>query len=194
MQEIDLSSLTPDIRKLEDMSTVVLDKEWLQKAGNPDLYYMYRGVKEKDGLRHDITVIPAMMMGKEFVKTKGHFHSSGHPELYTVLEGKAIFLMQKGNQDCYIVEASAGQSVIIPGDYEHITINPSPNQQMKMANWISLDYSSDYSTINDKQGACWFYTTEGWKENPNYGTVPSIRKELPLDNIPDDLSFLKKTV
>ena len=67
------------------------------------------------------------------------------------------------NQDCYIVEASAGQSVIIPGDYEHITINPSPNQQMKMANWISLDYSSDYSTINDKQGACWFYTTEGWK-------------------------------
>ncbi|MDD4409408.1 MAG: glucose-6-phosphate isomerase family protein [Candidatus Pacebacteria bacterium] len=193
MEEINLSQLTPDIRKLSDMSNVVFDKEWLKAAEDLDLYFMYRGIKNDNGLRYDITVIPSLMLGKEFIKTKGHFHSSGHPEFYTILEGEAIFLMQRSNKDCYIVKARKGESVIIPGEYEHITINPS-KETLKMANWISLDYTSDYSTINDKQGACWFYTTEGWVKNPNYDEIPDLRTEESLKETPNDFEFLKKTI
>lgn len=191
MEEINLSQLTPEVRKLSDISNVVFDKEWLKSSPDLDLYFMYRGLKVNNGLRYDITVIPPLMLGKEFVKTKGHSHSSGHPELYTVLEGKAIFLMQN-RQDCYFIEGKKGETVIIPGNYEHITINPSSIETLKMANWISLDYVPDYSLINDKQGACWFYTNEGWIKNPHYEEIPELRIEQPLKEIPGDLEFLKK--
>jgi glucose-6-phosphate isomerase len=193
MEEINLSQLTPDVRKLSDMSDVIFDKEWLKTADNPNLYYMYRGIKTENGLRYDITVIPALMLGKEYIKTKGHFHSTGHPEFYTVLEGQAFFLMQKGNKDCYFVKVNKGESVIIPGEYEHVTINQSDTETLKMANWISQDYKSDYSTINDKQGACWFYTIDGWIKNSNYGEVPELRTENPLEKDPENFEFLKKT-
>ena len=71
---IDLKNKKPDVRHLNDMKDVIYDKEWLKSASNLELYYMYRGVEEKDGLRYDITIIPSRMLGKEYVKTKGHEH------------------------------------------------------------------------------------------------------------------------
>ncbi len=64
-----------DIRFLYDMENVVYDKKWLKTTPNFPLYYMYREVKKKNGLRYDITVISSRMLGKEFAKTKGHDHS-----------------------------------------------------------------------------------------------------------------------
>jgi len=125
---INLQDLKPDIRYLNDMRSVLGDKDWAAKAPNLELYYMYRGVEEKDDLRYDITVIPPQMLGQEFVKTKGHQHHNNLQEIYTVLEGKAIFLMQKQNsgkiEDVFAVQAQSGQSVIIPSGYGHVTINP----------------------------------------------------------------------
>lgn len=77
------------------MKEVLYDQKWAASAGNLKLYYMYRGVKKKDGLRYDITIIPPRMLGKEFVKTKGNRNSDDFLEFYTVLAGKALFLMQK---------------------------------------------------------------------------------------------------
>jgi len=92
---INLKNKKPDIRYLNDMKNVLYDQQWAKTASNFELYYMYRGLKEKDGLRYDITVIPARMLGKEFTKTKGHEHVGNYGEVYIVLEGKAIYLMQK---------------------------------------------------------------------------------------------------
>jgi len=70
---------TPDVRTLEQMRPVLHDSN---ADGPEEVYYMYRSVSlpEHDALmkehkvRYDITVIPAAVYGKEFVKTKGHFH------------------------------------------------------------------------------------------------------------------------
>src|SRR4030042_2389134 len=111
----------PDIRYLNDMKKVLYDQKWAKTAPNFELYYMYRGIKTRDDLRYDITVIPPRMLGKEFVKTKGHEHTGNFGELYTVLEGKAIYLLQKYEKgkknkikDVYCVKAKKGESVIIP--------------------------------------------------------------------------------
>ena len=94
--EFDLTQYTPDIRKLKDMGTVLYDKEWAQTADPElELYYMYRGLKEDGNMRYDITVVNPVMLGQEFNKTKGHTHISNHGEEYIVLEGKALYLMQK---------------------------------------------------------------------------------------------------
>jgi glucose-6-phosphate isomerase len=189
--EIDLTKLTPDIRTIDDMRNVMCDASWADNAKNQDLYYMYRGVKEDGELRYDITVIPSLMLGEEFVKTKGHFHSTGHSEFYTVLEGEAIYLMQKKDStDAYYINAHKGESVIIPGEYGHITINAT-DKVLKMANWISKNCVSEYDNITKMHGACWFYTKDGWIKNENYEQVPVLRTEEALKEIPENLDFLK---
>ena len=205
--EFDLSQLTPDIRHLDDMRNVLHDKEFSKIQSNLELYSMYRGLEEKDGLRYDITIVPAKMLGDEFVKTKGHYHIGAYGELYTVLEGRAIYLMQKigstgaiefekigrsGNiDDVYAVEAKKGDVVIIPSFYGHVTINPSETEELKMANWVSKDCKSDYSDYEKLQGACWYFTKSGWVKNENYRNVPGLRFESPINKIPENLDFLK---
>ena len=192
--EVDLKDKTPDIRYLNDVKDVIYDKEWLKTAPNLELYYMYRGLQKKEELRYDITIIPAQMLGKEFTKTKGHEHIGSYPEIYIVLEGEAIYFMQKQKEDIiedvYAVKAKKGDVIIIPSYYAHITINPS-NQDLKMANWMAIKAKSDYAPIQKMQGACYFYTKEGWIKNKNYKQIPELRFEEPKKSIPDNLDFLK---
>jgi len=193
-----LSNKKPDIRYLNELKSVLYDKAWAKKAKNFEVYFMFRGVKRKNGLRYDITLIPPKMLGKEFVKTKGHYHKGNFSEIYKVLEGKALYLMQKlkggtenSIEDVYVVEAKKGDVVIIPPEYGHVTINPSRTQSLKMANWISEKCQSDYSLFEKMQGACYYFTQKGWIKNKNYKKVPKLRFEKPKNKMPKDLSFLK---
>ncbi len=198
----------PDIRYLNNMKEVLCDQEWAKDAPNLELYYMYRYTKRDGALRYDITEIPFQMLGKEYVKTKGHSHAGA--ETYEVLQGKAIFLLQKCNEkkpdektsrqveDVYAVEVKSGDKVFIPAHYGHVTINPGP-EDLKMANWVSDAFKSDYSLYLEKQGACYYCIkgnrppslckSEGvnWIKNENYGKVPELRFEKPNKNIPEDL-------
>ena len=184
----------PDIRYLYDMKNVLYDQKWLKTAPNFELYYMYRGLKKKGELRYDITVIPARMLGKEFVKTKGHEHIERYGEVYIVLEGQAIYLMQKRKkaiiEDVFCVKAKKSDVVIIPPDYGHITINPS-KKDLKMANWLSKNCESDYKIFETMQGACYFYTKQGWKKNKNYAKIPKLRFEKPRKTIPAGMAEQK---
>ncbi len=194
---MEIKSQKPDIRFLNDMKNVLYDKNWAKNAANLELYYMRRGVKGKDNLRYDITVIPPQALGKEFVKTKGHRHQN-HKELYTVLGGEAIFLLQKTKndkiEDVYKVKTKKGESVIIPPLYDHITINPS-KKKLKLGNWISEGCKSDYKFIEKKQGACYFAVAQKskikWVKNKNYKIVPKLRFEKPLKTMPKNLDFLR---
>ena len=195
--EIDITKLTPDIRHLNDVREVLSDKDFAKNSENIELYYMYRGLEKKDGLRYDITVIPAKMLGNEFIKTKGHYHEGAYGEIYTVLQGTAIYLMQKRNEtgdidDVYAVKAQKGGVVIIPSFYGHITINPSETEDLKMANWVSEECKSDYSLYEKNQGACYYYTKQGWLKNEKYTNIPELRFESPVKSFPEDLSFLNK--
>ncbi|MFA5013076.1 MAG: glucose-6-phosphate isomerase family protein [Candidatus Paceibacterota bacterium] len=193
-ENIDLTNLKPDVRTLEDMRGVLFDQEWAKNQSNIDLYYMYRGINKLGELRYDITVMPPVMIGEEFNKTKGHEHPCRHSELYTVLEGEAIFLFQKGREnieDVYAVMAKPGDCVTIGVDYSHITINPSKEKPLKMANWVSEVCEAYYDFIEKQGGACYFYTNNGWIKNKNYASVPEIRFEEPLKSCPPSLDFLK---
>jgi glucose-6-phosphate isomerase len=184
----------PDIRYLHDIKRVLYDQKWVKTAPNIELYYMYRGLKEKNGTRYDITVIPPKMLGKEFVKTKGHYHVGPYGEIYIVLKGEAIYLMQKEKngkiEDVYHVKAKKGDYIIIPPDYAHVTINPS-KKELKMANWVSKKCRSDYGPIEKKGGACYFYTKSGWIKNKNYKRVPELCSKKPRKSMPKNLDFLK---
>ncbi|MCX6765064.1 MAG: glucose-6-phosphate isomerase [Candidatus Nealsonbacteria bacterium] len=194
--EVNLSDKTPDVRKLKDMEKVVYDKEWF-KTANPDLelYYMYRMIEEKNGLRYDITVIPANMLGKEFTKTKGHNHAGYYGEIYIVLEGEGIYFLQKGDEnnieDVCVVRAKKGDVISIPAGYGHVTINPNKTQELKMANWVKKEDKGNFSLFEKNQGACYYFTEQGWIKNENYKNIPELRFEEPLKSVPENLDFLK---
>lgn len=189
-------SKKPDVRYLFDLEKVIFDKEWFKKAKNFPLYYMFRGVKEKGNIRYDITIIPPAKLGKEFVKTLGHFHEGDFGELYKVLAGRGIFLLQKGKEkveDVYFVEGKKGDYILIPPGYGHVTINPS-NKILKIANWVLKDCQSNYQIVEKKRGLCYYFTIDGWVKNKNYKKVPPLKEKKPLLKMPKDLSFLGKNL
>lgn len=179
-----------DIRWAEDLKPVLAFPEELKE--NFPAYYMFRDLyyskNDRDKilehrLRFDLTIIPPNMIGKEFIKTFGHYHpiaedNLSYTEIYEVLSGKAYYLLQKIENgkivDVIVVEANAGDKVIIPPNYGHVTINPS-NKELRMTNWVCRDFKSDYEPYERLRGACYYYTEDGWIKNKRYGDVPEIR-------------------
>ena len=193
---VEIGERKPSIRYLFEMKEVVFDKKWLTgQTEDIPLYYMYRGIKLlPNNIRYDITVIPPKMLGVEFIKTKGHRHIGSFQEIYLVLEGEAIYLLQKEEnreiKDTFFVKAKKGELITIPPHYDHLTINPSKEKTLKMGNWINNGCKSDYSFIDKMNGACFYYTKDGWLKNKNYKGNFSLKEKGPLNKLPD-FSILK---
>ncbi len=229
---IKINSITPKIRYLDDMRDLLYDQKWGQDAPNLELYYMYRDLAEnqedqekieQNNLRYDITLMNPLLLSKEFNKTAGHGHplilgtELTYPEIYQVLKGKVIFLLQRsesGNvKDFYAVKAWKNDKVVIPPNFEHIMVNFS-NKKSKTANWVCRDFGPNlYQSIKKRHGFCYFalkrdQETE-WIKNKQYRNVPKIRfvkankwldmlgldKEIDIYQLihqaPEKLNFLK---
>ena len=181
-------------RLMKEMKNVLYDKSLAHKFPERPLYYVWRGVDKKDGLRYDITLMPSQMLGKEYVRTKGNRNSENYFELYTLLKGKAIFLIQKSNkeivEDVIVVKAKKGDWISISPEYAVIMINPSW-RKLKTGNWVSEKNQNIYQELEEMSGACYFYTKLGWIKNKNYKHIPEIRFEKPLKKMPKNLDYLK---
>jgi len=178
----------PSVRMAGDMRTVLKEPEC---PVNGPLYFMYREVAQNPEdrawlrsrkLRYDLTVIPPAVLCGEKVKTKGHHHPEnasgvGYPEVYEVLEGSAHYLLQTRDlSDVVLIEASAGDRVVIPPSYGHVTINPT-NSGLSMANLVSTEFSSDYGQYEMMQGAAYYELSDGsFIRNPKYSRIPPLRR------------------
>ena len=178
----------PSARMLDEMRPVLYDPQC--RCSDP-LYFMYRDLSRtradrqwlhKHHLRYDLTVIPPRNLCGEWVKTKGHYHPSnpegvGYPEIYEVLEGMAHYLLQSvALDDAVLISASAGDLVIIPPGYGHVSINPSADTTLSMANIVSTAFESEYGEYEKQHGAAWYELCTGsFVKNPAYPKVPPIR-------------------
>ncbi len=213
----------PSIRRGEELRDVLKDPKALHE--DFDAYYMFRDVyrseedrelARKTGIRFDITIIPPRVIGEEFIKTHGHYHpkinAHTYPELYQVLEGEAIFLLQLPHPedkskiiDVLAIRAKGGDEVLIPPDYGHVTINPS-NVTLKLANLVARDFSSIYADYKRLRGACYYLlVSKKWVKNSKYSVIPELRQLssvhlefLAVDEIydliqtPQKVSFLRE--
>lgn len=162
-------------RYLKEMQSVVFDQDFARQNPRLELYSVRRGIKKEGELRYDETVIPAQMLGKEYVRTKGNLNSAGYSELYTVLEGEALFLLQKSREqvieDVFAVRAQKGEWLIVSPGYAIISINPT-KQTLKLGNWVCKKTKNLYEELEKMGGACYFYTDAGWIKNKNYKKIP----------------------
>ena len=191
---------SPSIRTIDDMRSVLYSPS---ASYDKPLYFMYREVSRNEtdrtwmqshAIRYDITVIPSVSLGGEYVKTKGHYHPEnpagiGYPELYEVLEGIAHFLLQTNAlDDVVLIEARKGDIVVIPPGYGHVTINPTLVETLIMANLVSTAFSSDYTWYDTMHGAAYYELVGGdVSKNPAYPDVPPVRR---MKNIRSMLSEL----
>lgn len=191
--------VTPAVRRLEDLADV-----WLVEgaaAGRAVAYRMYRGLcREEDrglferyGVRHDVTVIRPGTVAGEYVKTYGHHHPApfpggpSYPEVYEVLAGRGLFLLQRANRmgelaDVCLVEGRPGQKIVIPPDYGHVTINCGTDW-LVVANLVASGWDSTYVLYRARRGAA-YYVLHGemgpvFLPNPRYGVVPALRHAEP---------------
>ncbi len=194
-----LKPAEPSIRKFADMIPVLADKNAKPLPATEEMYYMYRDVHlpaDEPGirahhLRYDLTVVPAIMLGQEFNKTVGHYHplvpgtNLAYPELYEVLEGEALFMIQKVDEsgkaieDIQAIRAHAGDKVIYPPGYGHIIVNVGQGP-LVTANWVAYDFESVYQPIKDMGGMGYFVISDGqggykFISNSNYTFVPPIK-------------------
>lgn len=184
------------IRTFADLKPVIHDQT-LDLRDDP-AYFMYRNVAKKGdqekirnrGLRFDLTVIPPAMIGKEYVKTSGHYHPKilgtafFYPELYFVISGQATYLLQKRGlgeavDDVILVRAPQNTPVLMPPGYGHVTINELA-EPLVMANWVETTFKSIYSPYEDLQGAAYYVENNFGNPkavpNPKYLNLPPVRE------------------
>lgn len=179
-----------------------------------------KGIFQSTDLRYDSTVIIEGTAGGEFKKTAGHFHmpipgqAVSYPELYQVIKGTALFVMQKVDdyrkedgsmqvQDVILTKVEAGESVVIPPDYGHCTINIGA-ETMVFVNLVSCHSTNYYDSVKRHAGMCCyaFRTPDGGfriEKNPRYDFACEPRLTTPTDspvcglekNVPVYRSFLQ---
>jgi len=185
-------------RTVADMKEVLLDLG----IEDRDLYFMYRDLRSaadektirENNLRFDLTVILPGKLGREYVKTLGHYHplktgtEISYPEVYEVISGRAFYLLQRPKiengvenfsiiEEAYLVEVRAGEKAIMPPNFGHVTINID-SEPLVMANWVSANFSSVYGDIKKLQGAGFYLIVDGnnykIEKNDHYQSLPEL--------------------
>ncbi len=191
-----LKAVVPAVRRFADMKEVWLDQS--AKPTREDMYYMYRDLHlptdekqiRQHNLRYDITILTSVKVGDEFNKTVGHYHPlvpgkmQAYPEMYEVLEGEALFLIQKVDEsgknieDIQAITATVGDKVIYPPGYGHIIVNIGSGP-LVTANWVADHFESIYQPVKDMAGMGYYVVADGMRfkfvPNPKYSFLPPIK-------------------
>ena len=179
--------------RLRELEPVLYDTKCLRNFGlDVPAYETYRDccddeakdLLRKNGLRYDVTVMPPLMLGEEYVKTLGHYHlpfgeADPHPEIFEVLEGEAEFLVQKqcGEEvdNVTLLIAKEGEKVLAPPGRGHVIINASP-RRLVVGHLVSRSCVEASDQYVKRRGAAFYVLTKGrLVSNLNYSSVPEVR-------------------
>lgn len=189
--KLDDKKIIPAIRTFADMKDMysdydkIEDKHWL--------YFMFRWVYlnkddktlfEKNNMRYDVTVILPEIIWKELNKTYWHYHPSKidgkkFEEIYEVLSWSAIYLQQNDNEVKF-TDAFAWDKVVMDESFWHITINPSDEEVLVMANIVNDSFESEYWNYKEFKWGNYYYTVKWFEKNPNYKNDLEIKESEEL--------------
>ena len=184
-------------RRLADLKPVLFEPDGV--APDIEVYWTYplldagpaTGALAERDLTYSCVVLPPLKIGREFVKTQGHYHPPmpgsdiEYPEVYTHLWGEPDLLLQRRKNgepnrldDCVLVQLRAGNSITIPPGYAHILINRS-QQAAAIAGLYSRAFAPIYEPLNRVAGAAFYLIDDSATPvivNPNYADYPPLRR------------------
>ena len=171
-------------------------------ADAPELHYhMIRGGKDQ----RNITVWEPGKVGREYIKTYGHYHVGDLDETYWILLGKGVALLQKlaldenGKMIADVVEefravpVKAGDDLYMPSGHGHLVVNTGSTFLVTADNSpvdfeerdpVSLPGHADYELVKQMGGFAYFVVEHEGKpallKNPKYKEI----KKADLGGLP----------
>ena len=142
-------------RLLSQMKGMYADEAAQEKmiaAGDPVVYEFYElGAPDNSGdLAFGSSITYPGQVGDEYFMTKGHFHTIlDTAEIYYVLSGEGIILIENPEGDWDYFSLSAGKTLYVPKRYAHRSINTG---SVPLVTFYSFrgDAGHDYGTIEEK--------------------------------------------
>jgi glucose-6-phosphate isomerase len=192
----------PGVRRLGEMRGLLAEDD--SNSDEKPCYLMYRDVRiaadeallQAHGMRYDITVTLPGQIGRELMKTAGHYHSfvsgraTSYPEVYEVLAGQALFLLQRVRdpraplaelvvEEVLLISAGPGERLIIPPHCGHVTINAG-SAPLVVSDLIARACENSYGAFLESRGAAYYvHPTESApmaQPNPFYHNLPALRQ------------------
>ncbi|OGE79415.1 MAG: hypothetical protein A2751_05265 [Candidatus Doudnabacteria bacterium RIFCSPHIGHO2_01_FULL_46_14] len=206
-----LPPVTPTVREFSAMKSYLKDPS--STFWNKGVYYMYRNIAKPEdreaitnaGIQYDITVVLPGLMGDEFSKTIGHYHSFKpgtqvrYPEIYEVIYGRVVFIIQSATsdleqlQEAYAIKMERGEKVLVPPGFGHVLVNPTDDVAVT-ANWQPSANVSDYTSYEKHNGAAYYVvqskrlgsggktsTESKYEPNLNYKNLPKLAETRPRE-------------
>ncbi len=182
-----------------------------KNEANENVYDVYRNIRYpedeaqlvKDQYSYDITIVKPGKIGMERKKTSGHYHqynemhTSTYPEVYEVISGTAIYVLQRADnfedpdfeklnvEDVIVVRVEAGQSIIIPANYAHCSVNGGEGA-LVFSNLCYAPCKNAYEIVKYYHGlAVYVNEVNGrlmYKVNDNYKNLPKVRYATVKEN------------
>lgn len=196
-----IRQVEPAVRRLGDLRGVLASDD----PGSDErlCYLLYRDVRAGadewhfalHGLRYDLTVTLPGHVGDELMKTAGHYHSKApgsvhsYAELYEVLAGQAVFLLQRVRdpeaalantviEEVLLIGAGPGDLLLIPPDHGHVTINAGATP-LVVADLVAHACANRYDAFREARGAAYYVLAAGsppsTRANTDYAALPSPR-------------------
>jgi glucose-6-phosphate isomerase len=193
-------AMTParlSVRRAADLAAVWRDAP--ASPQNPELYAAYWGslraadepAFRQHRLDHVYVLIHPGVYGGEYFKTQGHYHppldaaSPGHPELYHVLAGRGLFLLQRAVpphwqvQEAIVIDVTPDDVIVVPPNYGHLTVNYGEKPLVFEA-FLADNLSPVTTPYRERRGgACYCLATADGPQviaNPLYGPDLVVRR------------------
>jgi glucose-6-phosphate isomerase, archaeal len=185
------------VRRKADIAEVLFDGAGMNDE--TELYWIFQLIDagphtrsfEDRSTTFACVLLPGRKIGREYVKTQGHYHpampgiSLEYPEVYSHLFGDVYLLMQRKSDDrpeslddCVLIDMRAWGSVTIPPGYAHVLINSSP-EPAAVAGLYCTRFQPDYQPFARMAGAAYFLIDDGGEciiDNPRYDHAPVLRR------------------
>lgn len=188
-------------KKIGQMIGLFADEQDLDLSEN--VYDVYRGIRypedeellKKNDFRYDLTVVMAGLVNGECKKTSGHFHGynpqrmSTYPEVYEVIQGRALYVLQKAEnfekdfehidmQDIILAVVEARQAIIIPPNYGHCSVNIGDGP-MVFSNLAYVPCPVFYTAVQHFHGMSYYLLKNDGKVEPrlnkHYPKTPAAK-------------------
>ncbi len=170
-------------RTLESLREVLKNPN---AQGPENAYWVYSQLGHKKW--ENMTITSPGSYDGEYPKTYGHYHSSSDEiEVYKLISGQGIFLLQKKHvengklipeivDEVFMVGAQIGDEIAIPPVYGHSWSNVGNTPLITFDNWRFGHVPQDYEPIKTQQGMA-YYLINGKNgidlvENPKYKNIP----------------------
>ncbi|HDO23838.1 MAG TPA: hypothetical protein ENG99_01325 [bacterium] len=160
------------------------------KLENKNGYDVCRAVDWRGSLRYDFTLLYAKDSAGELPRTFGHYHTKGFAELFGVIKGETMALMQKHGrepnaiEEVYLIEAATGENLVILPNFGFTNINPDASQDLLLSNWIDNNVENQYGFIKKYDGFCYRAIRDSggniiFEKNKEYKKIPKLVKIKP---------------